>query len=137
VPKQIDRNLAAQLWEHLGIEVTNTRVAPRQHRGEVTFVGYADFQILVAGIPCLQLCGNSIKIMGTGIHFDPKSEKGRGDRAGHYFPHWFPMTPEARAVLAEKVSRNPDIIAMCASAITELGGDPAEVQNWATAMSAQ
>ncbi len=118
--KEFDKNQAAHLFDRLGISVANVRMHPRQHKGNVVFCGYADFQISIDGISVLQLCGNSIKIMGDQIHFDPKSEAGKGERQGHYFPHWFPMTAEARAALSELIKRDPKIISMCEEAITQL-----------------
>ncbi len=118
--KEFDKNQAAHLFDRLGISVANVRIHPRQHKGNVVFCGYADFQISIDGISVLQLCGNSIKIMGDQIHFDPKSEAGKGERQGHYFPHWFPMTAEARAALSELLKRDPKITAMCEEAISKL-----------------
>ena len=117
---EFDKDQAAHLFDRIGISVTNTRVHPRQHKGNVIFCGYADLQLSIDGIPVIQLCGNSIKLMGDQIHFDPKSEAGKGDRQGQYFPHWFPMTAEARAVLTETLKRDPAIIAMCEEAIAKL-----------------
>ncbi len=122
--QELDREKAALLFEKVGLEVTNTRIHPRQHKGNVVFVGYADFQITIDGTPLIQLCGNSIKLMNEQIHFDPKSEAGRGQRAGQYFPHWFPMTAESRAVLAEKLKRDPQIIDMVQKAISQLSSTP-------------
>lgn len=118
--REFDKDQAALLFDRLGVTVTGVRVLPRQHKGSVVFCGYADFQIDIDGIPVLQLCGNSVKLMSDEIHFDPKSEPGAGSRAGHHFPHWFPMTAEARAVLTEKLKRDPQIIAMCEETITQL-----------------
>ncbi len=120
-----DKEIAAYLYDHIGIIVTNAHSHPRQHKGNVVFCGYADFQVSIDGIPVLQMCGNSIKLMGDQIHFDPKSEAGKGDRAGNFFPHWFPMTREARIVLTEKLKRDPAIIAMCDEAISKLDIAPA------------
>ena len=110
---ELNRQVAAKLYDLLTLKVSNVRVNPRQHRGEVIFVGYADFQIELNGIPFIQLCGNSIKLIGDSVHFDPKSERGSGDRSNHFFPHWFPMTAEVRAVLNEQLKRDVTIKAMC------------------------
>jgi hypothetical protein len=118
--KELNKEQAAHLFDRLEVNVTNTRIHPRQHKGNVVFCGYADFQINIDGIPVIQLCGNSIKLMGDQVHFDPKSEAGRGERQGQYFPHWFPMTAEARAALTELIKRDPQIDAMCREAIEKL-----------------
>ncbi len=118
--QEFDKDQAAHLFDRIGISVTNARAHPRQHKGNVIFCGYADIQIRIDEVPMIQLCGNSIKLMGDQIHFDPKSEAGRGDRAGQYFPHWFPMTAEARAVLTELLKRDPAIIAMCEEAVAKI-----------------
>lgn len=122
--QELDREKAALLFEKVGLEVTNTRIHPRQHKGSVVFVGYADFQITINGTPLIQLCGNSIKLMNEQIHFDPKSEAGKGQRSDQYFPHWFPMTAESRAVLTEKLKRDPQIIDMVQQAISQLSSTP-------------
>ena len=125
--KELNRQIAAALFEMIEVKVTSTRVNPRQHKGNVVFVGYADFQIEVQGIPFLQMCGNSIKLMGENVHFDPKSERGKGDRTDHFFPHWFPMTGEARAVINEKIKRDDTIISMCHEAMNALTGQTSSV----------
>ncbi len=118
--QELDRERAAILFEKIGLEVTNARILPRQHKSNVIFVGYADFQIDVDGIPLVQLCGNSIKLLNGQIHFDTKNEAGKGQRAGQYLPHWFPITAEARAVLTEKLKRDPQIIDMVTQALSQL-----------------
>jgi len=123
---ELDRETAAYLFEHIEIAVTKSRIHPRQHKGDVVFCGYADFQVSFDGVPFLQLCGNPIKLMGNQIRFDPKSEKGTGDRAGSHFPCWFPMTAEARAVITEKLKRSSEIVAMCDAAVHELRGETSE-----------
>jgi len=137
--KEIDANAAAILWERVGLTVDNIRLAPRQHKGNVIFCGYADILVWIypngaetgetgEAIPLIQLCGNSIKLMGDQIHFDPKSERGKGDRKDHFFPHWFPMTGAARSVLTLKLSENLDIRNMITEAVNQLaGGTPAAV----------
>jgi len=120
--KHLDRKAAAKLFDLISVKVTNTRISPRQHRGNVLFVGYADFQIEVADIPFLQMCGNSIKILGDNIHFDPKGERGKNDRKDHFFPHWFPVNGESRAVLTEHLRRNDTIIQMCHKAVNLVTG---------------
>ena len=127
---EINRAHARRLFDLLVIEVDpkSVRLVPRQHKGNVLMCGYADFQIglhqeidgVRQVIPWTTLCGNSIKLMNDKIHFDPKSEAGKGERAGTYFPHWFPMTAEARAVLTEKVKRDPQIITLCEEAVAGL-----------------
>jgi len=100
------------------------RVAPRQHKGNVIFVGYADIQTWLfrdgVAIPFITLCGNSIKLIGDQIHFDPKSERGKGDRSNDYFPHWFPGAGEARAVLTHKLAEDPKIQEMVRLAVASL-----------------
>ncbi len=118
--KEFDKDQAAHLFDRIGISVTNIRVHPRQHKANVIFCGYADLQFSIDGIPVIQLCGNSIKLMGDQIHFDPKSEQGKGDRQGQYFPHWFPMSAEARASITELLKRDPAVITMCEEAVAQI-----------------
>ena len=122
--KEIDRKEAASLWDLFGITVDKTRVAPRQHKGNVIFVGYADIHIwLFAGptaVPLATLCGNSIKLIGEQIHFDPKSERGKGDRSNDFFPHWYPKSGAARAVLTAKLAEDASIQEMVQLAVAKL-----------------
>jgi hypothetical protein len=122
--KPIDQDQAAALWEQMGVTVDKLRLAPRQHKGNVIFCGYADIQIWMfhqgVAIPFITLTGNSIKLMGDQIHFDPKSERGKGTRSGDFFPHWYPVTPAARAVLTRKLQEIPQVIAMVEQAVSQL-----------------
>ncbi len=124
MPKPIDQFQAAHLWDSIGVTVENIRMAPRQHKGNVIFCGYADILVWIFAdgntIPLIHLCGNSIKIMGNDIHFDPKSERGKGDRKDHFFAHWFPLTGASRAVLTQKIAGIPEIQEMCARAMHQL-----------------
>jgi hypothetical protein len=130
--KTIDQAQAAHLWELMGVTVENIRLAPRQHKGNVVFCGYADILIWIfaggSAVPLVHLCGNSIKLMGDQIHFDPKSERGKGERSAHFFPHWFPMSGAARAAMTQKLSEDADIQKMITDAVNQLaGGTPAAV----------
>ena len=122
--KPIDQDQAAALWEQVGITVEKIRLAPRQHKGNVIFCGYADFQMWMfhqgVAIPFITLPGNSIKLIGDQIHFDPKSERGKGERAGEFFPHWYPNTPAGRAMLTRKLQDLPEIVQMVESAVAKL-----------------
>lgn len=118
-----NREIASFIFEHIEVAVIKQRLSPRQHKGNVVFCGYADFQISIGGTPFLHLCGNAIKLIGDQVHFDPKSEAGKGENAGSFFPCWFPMTGESRAVLTEKLKRNPKIISMCEEALNQLNGN--------------
>jgi hypothetical protein len=125
VAKQpIDQAQAAALWECVGVTADKIRIAPRQHKGNVTFIGYADIQIWIfqAGeaIPMLTLCGTSIKLIDDVIHFDPKAERGKGDRSRDFFPHWYPKTGAARAVLTRKISEDPQIQEMVQVGVARL-----------------
>lgn len=131
--KTIDQAEAAHLWEFVGVTAENIRLAPRQHKGNVVFCGYADILIWIRlgaenYVPLIHLCGNSIKLMGDQIHFDPKSERGKGERSAHFFPHWFPMSGASRAMITQKLSENADIQKMITDAVNQLaGGTPATV----------
>ncbi len=122
--KEVDREQAASLWDLFGITVDKIRVRPRQHKGNVMFVGYADIHIWLfegqKSIPFVTLCGNSIKLIGGQIHVDPKSEQGKGDRSGDYFPHWYPMDGAARAALTAKLAEDASIQEMVSLAIAKL-----------------
>lgn len=117
--KQFDKGMAGHLWDRMSILTSNHRVYPKQHKGNVLFVGYADFTIQIDGIPVLALPGNSIKLMGDQVHFDPKSEKAR-DGSNRYFPIWLPVSAEARAVITERLKQDPQIIEMCHQAVNRV-----------------
>lgn len=110
------KEVAGQLWSYLGLTSRNHRLAPKQHKGNVVFVGYADLTVQVGGIDFLSLPGTSIKLMGDQIHFDPKSEKAR-DGSNRWFPLWLPVSAEARAVLTELVKADPQIVEMVQNAV--------------------
>lgn len=120
----INKVQAAFLWDLLGVSVDNLRPAPRQHQGNVIFCGYADILIWIFvgdnAVPLIQLCGNSIKLIGDDLHFDPKSERGQGEYRSQHFAHWFPTTGAARAVLTRKLAELPEIQAMLIQAKQQL-----------------
>ena len=122
--KPIDNDQAAALWNLVGVTVDKTRVAPRQHKGNVIFVGYADIHVWVfegqTAIPLMTLCGNSIKLIGDQIHFDPKSERGKGERSNDFFPHWYPRSGAARAVITRKLGEDPKVQEMVRLAVGQL-----------------
>lgn len=122
--KPIDQAHAASLWDLVGVTVDKTRVAPRQHKGNVMFVGYADIHVWLfenqTPIPFITLCGNSIKLIGDQLHFDPKSERGKGERSNDFFPHWFPKDGAARAVITRKLSEDPKVQEMIRLAVASL-----------------
>lgn len=127
--KPIDQAQAASLWEKVGVTADKLRLAPRQHKGNVVFCGYADIHIWIfdggKAIPFLTLTGNSIKLIGDQLHFDPKSERGKGTRSGEFFPHWYPNTPAARAMLSRKLQELPELIEMAEQAISQLAAPAA------------
>jgi hypothetical protein len=120
---EINRAQARRLFDLMVVEVDpkSIRLAPRQHKANILFCGYADFIIglnqVIDGvqqvIPWTTLCGNAIKLMNDKIHFDPKGEKGKKEdpKTGKipYYPVWFPRTAEARAVFNAKITRLPEI----------------------------
>ena len=112
----MDNKIAAQLYEMLSLSVFNIKSLPQEPSGKVQFLGYADFQIFVGGLPFLRLNGNSIKRVGDQIYFDPKVEQGKGAKAEVMFPLWAPSSAEARAVLTRLLQDNPDIQAMAEAA---------------------
>lgn len=120
----INQTQAAVLWDLIGLTVSNLRVAPRQHKGNVVFTGYADIHIWVfsgpTALPLMTLCGNSIKLIGDQIHFDPKAERGKGSRSKEFFPHWCPNSPESRIVLTRKLRENSQIQEMVSTAVARL-----------------
>ncbi len=125
--KPIDRAEAASLWDLIGVTVDKVRIAPRQHKGNVMFLGYADIQVWLfngqAMIPFLTMCGNSIKLIGEQLHFDPKSERGKGSRSSDFFPHWYPGSGAARVVITRKLSEDRQIQEMIQVAIGRLSPD--------------
>ncbi len=127
--KAFDKEQAASLWNLFGVTVDKTRVRPRQHKGNVMFVGYADIHIWLFAdqkpIPLLTLCGNSIKLIGDQIHIDPKAEQGKGDRSNDYFPHWYPKDGPARAVITAKLVEDASIQEMVKLAVAKLAGTAA------------
>ena len=127
MPKPIDQTQAESLWDLFGVTVDKIRVAPRQHKGNVVFVGYADIHIWLFNgqtpIPLVTLCGNSIKLIGDQVHVDPKSERGKGDRSSEYFPHWRPKSAAARAVLTKKLAEDASIQEMVQLAVAKLAAD--------------
>jgi hypothetical protein len=116
VSKSFNKEIAGHLWTYLGLTTRNHRLAPKQHKGNVVFVGYVDLTLQVGGIDFLSLPGTSIKIMGDQIHFDPKSEQAR-DGSNRWFPLWMPVSAEARAVLSELVKADPQIVEMAHNAV--------------------
>ena len=122
--KEFNQAHAAALWNLVGVTIDNVRVAPRQHKGNVTFIGYADIQVWLftpeGTIPFLTLCGNSIKLINEGLHFDPKSERGKGNRSGDFFPIWLPSGGASRALLTKKLAENAGIQEMVAQATAML-----------------
>lgn len=108
----MDNKIAAQLYDLLALSVFNVKSLPQEPTGKVQFLGYADFQIFLAGIPFIRLNGNTIKRVGEEIYFDPKVEQGKGPKAEVMFPLWAPSSAEARAVLTRLLQDNPEIQAM-------------------------
>lgn len=119
--QNFNRELAAALWNRIQLTTNNHRLYPKQHKGSVVFVGYADFTLSIDGVPFLCLPGTSIKLMGDQIHFDPKSERAR-DGSNRYFPLWFPVSAEARAVLTEHLKNDEKIVQMCHDAVNQITG---------------
>ncbi|MBD3261600.1 MAG: hypothetical protein GF334_07965 [Candidatus Altiarchaeales archaeon] len=117
--REFDKQLAATLWERIQLSTSNHRLYPKQQQGGVLFVGYADFTVSLDGIPLLCLPGNSIKLMGDQLHFDPKAEKAR-DGSPRWFPLWFPVSGEVRAVLTEKLKVEERIVEMCHDAVAQV-----------------
>ena len=115
---------AAALWNLIGVTVSGTRIVPKEHKGNVTFIGYADIQVWLYGqeetIPFLILCGNSIKLINGEIHFDPKSERGKGSRNKDFFPHWLPAEAASRKVITKKLEEDATIQEMVALAQAKL-----------------
>jgi hypothetical protein len=111
-----NKETAKHLWSYLDLTSRNHRLLPKQHKGNVVFVGYADLTIKVGNIDFLSLPGTSIKLMGDQIHFDPKQEKAR-DGSNRWFPLWLPVSAEARSVLTELVKADPQIIEMVQQAV--------------------
>lgn len=117
--KEFSKEIAAHLWQYVTVSTRNHRLFPKQHKGNVLFVGYADITLIVGGVEFLSLPGNSIKLMGDQIHFDPKQEKAR-DGSDRYFPLWLPVSAEARAVLTELLKADPNIIEMVEQAVAQV-----------------
>lgn len=107
--KEIDRSVASRLWEQVQLSLTNVRVQIEKPRGSVQLLGFADFQLFVAGEPFLLLPSSAIKTIRGQIHFDPKAEKARKGDAEVYFPVWRPLSAEARAVLTRLLADCPEV----------------------------
>ncbi len=116
--KNFSKEIAGHLWEHMQVTTSKHRLCPKLHKASVLFVGYADFILSVGGIEVIALPGNSIKLMGDQIHFDPKQEKARD--GSRYYPVWLPISTEARAVLTECLKVDPQIVEMCHKAVAQV-----------------
>jgi hypothetical protein len=127
--KTFSKEIAAHLWQYVQLSTRNHRLLPKQHKGNVLFVGYADLTLQIGGVDFLSLPGTSIKLMGDQVHFDPKQEQAR-DGSDRYFPVWLPVSAESRAVLTELIKADPQIVEMChnaAAAVTQPGVAAASV----------
>jgi hypothetical protein len=120
--KEINRTEAAALFNQLQVSVTRITPAPRKQKGDALFCGYAELQLsIMAGrtfIPFATLPGTAIKLFGTKLHFDPKSEKGED---GKYYATWFPSTIESRAVLTAQLEKDPLILKLVDEAVRSSG----------------
>lgn len=127
--KEFDRELASALWYRIQLTTSNHRLYPKQHQGNVIFVGFVDFTISIDGIPFLCLPGTDLKLIGDQIHFAPKSEQAR-DGSLRYFSLWFPVSPEARAVLTELLKQDARVVQMCHDAVRAVtAASPSVTQN--------
>jgi hypothetical protein len=115
----LNKEVAAHLWQYVTVGTRNHRLLPKQHKGNVLFVGYADITLQIGGVDFLSLPGTSIKLMGDQVHFDPKQEKAR-DGSDRYFPVWLPVSAESRAVLSELIKADSDIIEMVEQAVAKV-----------------
>ena len=128
--QEINELHAAHFWEMVGVSVSGCNVRPKQHKGDVKFVGYFNLQVWLfspdgEAMPFLDLQGNSLKLIGENVHFDPKSEPAKDNRPGgrKFFNHWFPMARAAREVLTRKLVELPEIQEMVQQAVTQLTGE--------------
>lgn len=106
----IDQNIASRLWEACSITVDRFHAKIMPHE-KSTFLGYADITVdASAGVPGLKLKlrGIEVKVLKGNNHLDMPSEKGAD---GQYYPRFFPLTGEFRAVLTTAIFRNPQVIA--------------------------
>lgn len=114
---QIDQNVAAALWEASAITVDrfHAKIIPHE---KSTFLGYADITVdctsKVPGLK-LKLRGIEVKVLKGNNHLDMPSEKGAD---GQYYPRFFPLTGELRAVLTTAIFMNPQVAASVEAAKT-------------------
>lgn len=104
----IDRTIAANLWNALTISVDRFH-AQLKRRENVQFLGFADITVdATRALPGmkLKLRGIEVKVLKGNPHIDMPSEKGQD---GQYYPRYFPLTGELRAVLTSAIFQNPGV----------------------------
>jgi len=104
----IDQNVASRLWEACTILVDrfHAKIIPHE---KSTFLGYADITLNVSNaLPGmkLKLRGIEVKILKGTQHLDMPTEKGAD---GQYYPRFFPLSGELRAVLTTAIFRNEQV----------------------------
>lgn len=127
----IDRNIAANLWNSLSISVDRFH-AQLKRRENVQFLGFADITVdATKALPGmkLKLRGVEVKVLKGNPHIDMPSEKGQD---GQYYPRYFPLTGELRAVLTTAIFQNPGV----ASAVEACAKLPVEGATTAPAAAA-
>ena len=85
-------------------------------------MGYLNFTLLLDDLPLICLPGNTIKVIGGELSFAPKAEKAR-DGSAKYFPLWFPVSAESRAVITEKLKLDPQVLSMCREAASAVSSE--------------
>jgi len=125
----LNKGIAAKLWDALTITVERFNTVIRQH-DKSTFLGYADVKVdATAAVPGLvfQLRGIECKILKGVNHIDMPSEKGAD---GKFYPRYFPQTAEFRAVLTTAIFLNAGVLSAVETAKTQA---PAPAQGGASA----
>ena len=106
----INQQVAENLWNACSITVDrfHTKVIPHE---KSTFLGYADITVdVTAALPGLKLKlrGIEAKVLKGNNHLDMPSEKGED---GQYYPRFFPLTGELRAVLTAAIFNDGQVSA--------------------------
>lgn len=105
---QINRAMAANLWENLDVSVDRFHAKITPHEKSV-FLGYADITIdgerVLPGLK-LKLRGVEVKELKGNPHIEMPSERAAD---GKFYPRYFPLSGELRQVLTMKIFSHGDV----------------------------
>ena len=120
---ELNKEIAAKLWETLSIELDRFHAKIVKHPNSV-FLGYMDVTIEIPKLPgfALKLRGIELKILKGKPFVDFPSERGAD---GVYYPQYFPKSAEMRAVLTNVLFADARVQATIESAaqVPEETGD--------------